>query len=162
MSPTNMTAKSGELQPDKLSKESMSSSGSEFTPDLKWIEKDCGPLTDLQSKILTIFVFLLQSAEIPTAVKRINELYLKTPQAYYGEDNNNSTEDDNPCFFWIHWGMLFTLVRTIPYNHPYQELLINFVVLLHQRVTKTITIRGVCFPYFLPSDGIISTPYIQV
>ena len=64
---------------------------------------------------------------------------------------------DVQTFLWTLWGLLFRIVQMIPYNHPKQELLVNFLKTLRRKKVGTATLY-----VFLPSHKIIPTHYIQV
>ncbi|KAN0070846.1 Protein of unknown function (DUF3632) domain containing protein [Elaphomyces granulatus] len=53
------------------------------------------------------------------------------------------TEDyDTVDFLWTLWGAMFSIVRILPYNHPKQELFVEFLVLLRRGVMGTATVWG--------------------
>jgi len=82
-------------------------------------------LPRLRSKVLEILIPLLQSTNenqsIRNAVGEINKLYpLKI------KDFPEADEPDD--FLWVFYALLFKIVRRIPYNHPKQERLIDFLM----------------------------------
>jgi hypothetical protein len=95
-----------------------------------------GAYPRLQSDILDVLVLLLQFPNednqfqsIDNAVKAITELYLRAqPLNPYEELNSNDPEIyDAEIFLWMLWGVLLMVVKKIPYNHPKQEHLVNFL-----------------------------------
>ena len=53
---------------------------------------------------------------------------------------------DAEAFLWVLWGLLLEIVRMIPYSHPKQELLVNFLKTLHRKKVGIATIWGVRVP----------------
>jgi hypothetical protein len=126
-----MVSKSGELQPKP-------SSGCEGL-DLKSIRDDIAcPDSDLKASVLAIFLSLLEGYQsIQDAVKEINTLY-PTKQPWHDGTETYDTTD----FFWALWRAMFSIVRILPYNHPKQELLVEFLVTLSREVMGTATVWG--------------------
>ena len=95
---------------------------------------------------MAIFVSLLQSPKqcyqsMQDAVKRISELYTKADSSVSDSDSSDSTEPyDAEHFFWLLRGLLFGIVRKIPFNHPTRELLIDFLVRLCQKSIEIATV----------------------
>ena len=118
-----------------------------------------GACPRLQSDILDVLVLLLQFPNednqfqsIDNAVKAITELYLRAqPLNPYEELNSKDPEIyDAEIFLWMLWGVLLMVVKKIPYNHPKQEHLVNFLK----------TLRGACSLFPSP-HMIIPIHYIQ-
>src|SRR5712664_2425387 len=135
-----MVAKSGELQPKP-------SSGCEGL-DLKSIRDNIArPDSGLEAGFLTILLSLLEGHQsIQDAVKEINALYPTMLPWHYGTGTYVTVD-----FFWTFWGAIFEIVRILPYNHPKQELLIGFIMLLRRRVMGSAPVWGVCVPCFSSS-----------
>jgi hypothetical protein len=129
-------------------------------PDLEPLKNNIpNVLPRLQSKVLEIFIPLLQSTNenqsIRNAVGEINKLYpLKI------KDFPEADEPDD--FLWVFYAVLFRIVRRIPCNHPKQERLINFLMTLRKTANEPLTLEGVCVSYFLSLHKIIPTHYILV
>jgi hypothetical protein len=100
-------------------------------------------LPRLQSKILEIFIPLLQSTNENQSIRNeINKLYPIKVKAFPEAD-----EPDD--FFWVFYALLFRIVRRIPCNHPKQERLIKLLITLRKTANKPLTLEGVCGSYFL-------------
>ena len=139
MLPTDMAAKSAaELQPLDFS-------------SVK--DKIIGACPDLQSDILDVLVFLVQSANednqnkiIHDALEKLTKLYLRAqpfPDRPNGEVDGGPKAYDAELFFWVLWGLVLMIVRMMPYNHPKQELLVKFLMTLHRKKVGTTTIWNV-------------------
>ena len=146
---------------------------SEFTLALKSIKDDSikSNFPRVRSKILSVLLFLLQSANEAYQNSAIcnGTNYQRITQSHYYYDTDESCPTTLPYFVYdeedfilMLWDILFQIVQIIPYNYPNQELVIRFLMTLRRRATRTATIWGVCVPYFLPSHRIIPTHYIQV
>jgi hypothetical protein len=163
-------------------------SGLDFSPIYDGIVGCC---KDLQRDLADILVLLLKSANednqtrcIHDAVEEINKLYLKAQHTSFTWNvrleemkayvegvidadtirtaRYNAKEYDVDGFFWLLWQTLFGLVMMIPYNHPNQELLVNFLKVLRGKKVGIATAWLVRVPYFLPSHRIMPSYYIQV
>jgi hypothetical protein len=148
--------------------------------DLKSIRDDiaCPADSDLKAGVLTILLSLLEGYQsVQDAVKEVNTLYstkqpcsTKQPWHYGTEAYDTEAYDmeaydteaydteaydteayDTVDFLWTLWGAMFSIVRILPYNHPKQELFVEFLVLLRRGVMGTATVWGVCVPYFSSS-----------
>jgi hypothetical protein len=119
--------------------------------------KNCitGNLRDLQSDILDHLVLLLQCdnednqiQSIHTAVDSISELYLRAqPEDSLGEFCSEDPEAyDAAAFLLILWSLLAITARMIPYSHPKQELLVNFLKTLRRKKAGIATIWSVRVP----------------
>jgi hypothetical protein len=101
------------------------------------------------SEVLAILVFLVESFNVNSqiiqdAVDGIDRLFSKTLEPYqstttwYGNDDPGAEG-----FLWMLWGVLLDVARKVPYNHPKQEVLVDFLKRLHQKEAGTIRIWGV-------------------
>jgi hypothetical protein len=163
-----MAAKFGELQLSKVDAKT-SDSHLDFSSIYDGIQGSC---PGLQSNILDVIVLLLQSVNkdnqtqsIHNAVRGITELYLRVKPYISNPDWEVRSEDvedydvedmyDAEDFLWILWEVLLDIVVMIPYNHPNQELLVNFLKVLRRKKVGIVTSWLVRVPYLLPSHKII-------
>jgi hypothetical protein len=105
-----------------------------------------------RSNIVAVLVSLLQSP---------HENHQSILDAVEGINDQLYPEREEPeGFFWTLWESLFTVARRVPYNHPKQELLADFLISLSRKATGTTNMWGVCVPYFLPPHRIILIIYL--
>ena len=70
--------------------------------------------------------------ELYLRAQHSDQLYSKDPMVY-----------DVQTFLWKLWSLLFRIVQMIPYNHPKQELLVNFLKTLRRKKVGTASVWGV-------------------
>jgi hypothetical protein len=81
-------------------------------------------------------------------VDSISELYLRAqPEDSLGEFCSEDPEAyDAAAFLLILWSLLAITARMIPYSHPKQELLVNFLKTLRRKKAGIATIWSVRVP----------------
>jgi hypothetical protein len=150
-----------ELQPPKVDvkpcEERVSrttTSGNDSPLDLKSIKASSSD----DSEVLAILVFLVESVNVNSqiiqdAVDGIDRLFSKTLKLYQSTTTATAAYDrDDPgaeMFLWMLWGLLLEVARKVPYNHPKQEVLVDFLKRLDQKEAGTVRIRGVSIAFLI-------------
>jgi hypothetical protein len=108
----------------------------------------------LMGLILDHLVLLLQCTDEDNQIKKIHSAVLGITELYLRAQHSDQLYSEDPMvydvetFLWQLWGLLFTIVQMIPYNHPKQELLVNFLETLRKKKVGTVTLWGVRVPSF--------------